>query len=199
MKFNLVQGYGLTETCSAGTLQPMDCAVDGVAGAPVRCLAMRLKDCDKKEADGSYTFLDKNKTPYLTTDRSHNGEPCLGRGEVWMKGANVSSGYYCEEAMTRKEFDKEGWFHTGDVAIWTPGASPTTAVAATAATTTTTTTTTTTLNTLVLYILIGNVDCPKYCRAQCGDTTRALVNGCSSCFTAAQSGPSKLWIASRTW
>ena len=42
------KGYGLTETCSAGTLQPFDCCEDGVAGSPVRCLELRLADCDQK-------------------------------------------------------------------------------------------------------------------------------------------------------
>jgi long-chain acyl-CoA synthetase len=120
MHFNLVQGYGLTETCSAGTLQPPDSTWDGVAGSPVACLQMRLADCGQKEADGSYTFLDRDKKPYLSTDCRHGAEPCLGRGEVRIKGANLASGYYCEAAMTKKEFDSEGWFRTGDVGIWTP-------------------------------------------------------------------------------
>ncbi len=47
MKFNLVQGYGLTETCSGGTLQHSDSVADGVAGAPLACLKMRLKDCNQ--------------------------------------------------------------------------------------------------------------------------------------------------------
>ena len=32
--FNLMQGYGLTETCSAGTIQPADNLLDGVVGGP---------------------------------------------------------------------------------------------------------------------------------------------------------------------
>jgi long-chain acyl-CoA synthetase len=63
MHFNLVQGYGLTETCSAGTIQPADTMHDGVAGSPVACLQMRLNDCGAKEADGSYTFVDRAKLP----------------------------------------------------------------------------------------------------------------------------------------
>jgi len=120
MKFNLVQGYGLTETCSGGTIQHWDSVADGVAGAPITSLKMRLKDCDQKEVDGSYTFVDRTKRPYLASDTRHLGMPCRGRGEVWMKGGNISSGYYLKPAETRKEFDADGWFHTGDVGVWLP-------------------------------------------------------------------------------
>ena len=61
-----------------------------------------------QEADGSFAFRDAERRPYLSSDRRHCGERCLGRGEVWVKGANLASGYYTEEAMTKKEFDEDG-------------------------------------------------------------------------------------------
>jgi long-chain acyl-CoA synthetase len=109
--FNLVQGYALTETCSAGTLQHLASVTDGVAGSPLECVEIKLRsETDVKDKDGK---------PYLITDKSHYGTPCLGRGESCIRGAPVSSGYYLMEDKTREEFDSEGWFHTGDVAIWT--------------------------------------------------------------------------------
>jgi long-subunit acyl-CoA synthetase (AMP-forming) len=45
---SLIQGYGLTETCSGGTLQPVDSTADGIAGAPISCLQLRLRDCTEK-------------------------------------------------------------------------------------------------------------------------------------------------------
>jgi len=36
-------------------------------------------------------------------------------GEVLCKGHNVMLGYYKDEALTKSVFDKDGWFHTGDV------------------------------------------------------------------------------------
>jgi len=108
---NLVQGYGLTETCAAGTVQPYWSVEDSVTGPPVKSVELRLNSCTE--------VLDRDGQPYLNSDREHLGKPCAGRGEVWIRGPPVSSGYYMMEEKTREEFDADGWFHTGDIAIWT--------------------------------------------------------------------------------
>ena len=54
--------------------------------------------------------------PYLSTDRKDvKGDPVFGRGEVWVKGGNVGLGYYMMPDETKKEFEEDGWFHTGDI------------------------------------------------------------------------------------
>jgi len=108
---NLVQGYGLTETCAAGTVQPFWSVEDAVTGPPVKSVEIRLNNCTE--------VLDRDGQPYLNTDREHLGKPCSGRGEVWIRGPPVSSGYYMMEEKTREEFDADSWFHTGDIAMWT--------------------------------------------------------------------------------
>lgn len=117
-RFNLLQGYGLTETCSNGCIQPPWMAVDGEVGMPLSSMEIRLNSCC--DAHGQPTVLDREGQPYLNTDTTHVGEPCRGRGEVWMRGPPVACGYYGQEDKTREDFDSQGWFHTGDIAIWTP-------------------------------------------------------------------------------
>ncbi len=50
------------------------------------------------------------------TDVPQNGQ---AMGEVIMRGNNVMSGYFNDEAATRKAF-AGGWFHSGDLAVWHP-------------------------------------------------------------------------------
>lgn len=38
-----------------------------------------------------------------------------GVGELCVKGKSVSLGYYKDEVATKKVFDEDGWFHTGDL------------------------------------------------------------------------------------
>ena len=50
---------------------------------------------------------------YLVTD-----DP--PRGEILIRGASVSQGYYKDEKKTKEDFEESGWFHTGDVGTWAP-------------------------------------------------------------------------------
>lgn len=34
---------------------------------------------------------------------------------MWLRGTNVTGGYYKMPEVTAKDFDKDGWFHTGDI------------------------------------------------------------------------------------
>ncbi|TRZ01288.1 hypothetical protein DNTS_030417 [Danionella cerebrum] len=93
------QGYGLTETCGAGTISQLWDYSTGRVGAPLVCCELLLKDW--KEGG------------YCNTDR-----PCP-RGEILVGGPNITMGYYKNPEKTLEDFfvDKKGerWFRTGDI------------------------------------------------------------------------------------
>ena len=67
----VVEGYGATETAGATRLQLYNDYTSGNVGGPMSCCDMRLEDVPDME--------------YLHTDKSHNGLPCIGRGELCMR------------------------------------------------------------------------------------------------------------------
>ncbi|XP_075959208.1 long-chain-fatty-acid--CoA ligase 4 [Anarhichas minor] len=92
------QGYGLTETCGAGTITEFADISTGRVGAPVICSEIRLRDW----AEGGYTSRDEPNP----------------RGEILIGGPNVTMGYYKQEGHDQDFFvDDKGqrWFCTGDV------------------------------------------------------------------------------------
>ncbi|XP_061774842.1 long-chain-fatty-acid--CoA ligase 3a isoform X2 [Nerophis ophidion] len=93
------QGYGLTETCGAGTVSQVWDYSSGRVGAPLVCCEIMLKD-----------WLEGN---YRTTDKPNP------RGEILIGGPNVTMGYYKNHSENQTDFfvDKNGqrWFCTGDI------------------------------------------------------------------------------------
>jgi len=108
--FNLIQGYGLTETCSALSIQDFDDLRPAIAGYPVPCVEVKLESCD---------ITDKGGLPYSVTDKvDHQGNPVYGRGEILVRGPNLAIGYYMAPDKTAEAWDKDGFFHTGDIGQW---------------------------------------------------------------------------------
>eukprot|EP00980_Cylindrotheca_fusiformis_P023319 scaffold10345_cov158-Cylindrotheca_fusiformis.AAC.11 len=106
--FPLIQGYGLTETCAAVAIAGQDDERPDVAGIPLACVEVKLVSTPD--------ICDKGGLPYLSTDRKDvEGNPIWGRGEVWARGINVTSGYYMMPDETKKVFKEGGWFATGDI------------------------------------------------------------------------------------
>ena len=85
--FNLLQGYGLTET------------------APV--VAVGLTKSRKLGSIGK-------KFPSVDVKIFEPDEE--GVGELLVKGPNVMLGYFNNEEATKSAIDQDGWFHTGDLA-----------------------------------------------------------------------------------
>jgi len=102
----VLEGYGQTEGSAAATLShPDDMASVGHVGGPVGSVEIVLKDVPEMG--------------YLSTDKSHSGEPCQGRGEICLRGPVVFPGYYKDEEKTKEAVDEEGWLCSGDVGLWT--------------------------------------------------------------------------------
>ncbi|CAB1348116.1 unnamed protein product [Coregonus sp. 'balchen'] len=92
------QGYGLTETCGAGTISEMWDYSTGRVGGPLVCSEIKLKDW----VEGCY----------------HSTDTPNPRGEILIGGPNVTMGYYKNEAKNQDFFvDDNGqrWFCTGDI------------------------------------------------------------------------------------
>lgn len=105
----LIQGYGLTETNGALTIQDLEDDRAGIAGVPVPSIEIKLVS--------TVDVVDRQGKPYLTTDRvDHEGNPVFGRGEIVARGHNIATGYYLMEDKTKEVFEKDtGFFYTGDI------------------------------------------------------------------------------------
>jgi len=84
----------------------------------VSAVEISLRSC--VDGMGAAHVLDSEGKPYLNTDTVHlKNMRCLGRGEVLIRGPAVASGYYMNAKQSSEDFDEEGWFHTGDIGVWT--------------------------------------------------------------------------------
>jgi acyl-CoA synthetase (AMP-forming)/AMP-acid ligase II len=93
----LVNAYGSTETTSPSTLTPpgeAEARIDTV-GLPLPCCEIRIMDDDGREAAA--------------------GES----GEVWIRGGQVSRGYWANPQATRDNF-VAGFWRSGDIGALTP-------------------------------------------------------------------------------
>lgn len=114
-----VQGYGLTESNGATCVQDLFDPRDGIAGAPLSSVELKLNSVKD--------VVDTTGSPYLVSDTEHVVEkeggrisiPCIGRGELWIRGGTVAHGYFKLPEKTASEFTKDGWFKTGDICMWT--------------------------------------------------------------------------------
>ena len=109
LNFRVVHVYGLTETYGPITVCPEQ---EGWRELPVSQRAKYLaRQGQAYPSSDLVRVVDEQMT-----DVPQDGQVM---GEVIMRGNNVMSGYFNDEAATRTAF-AGGWFHSGDLAVWHP-------------------------------------------------------------------------------
>ncbi len=83
---NLYEAYGLTETSSLITVEYSNKDDFHSVGTIFENIDLKIENPDEK-----------------------------GIGEIIVKGDNISNGYFENEELTNKAYDKDGYFHTGDL------------------------------------------------------------------------------------
>jgi acyl-CoA synthetase (AMP-forming)/AMP-acid ligase II len=95
---DVIQGYGMTETSPVTHIvRPDGENRPGSIGKPLSLTECRVVDSD-------------------TGQDAADGE----RGELWVRGPQVMSGYLGNAEATAETVDSDGWLHTGDVAVVDP-------------------------------------------------------------------------------
>ena len=83
--FTIISGYGMTECSPTITLHKNGKEKPLCAGKAFPKATFKIADPDED-----------------------------GIGEIWVKGDNVTKGYYKDEEATKASFSEDGWFKTGD-------------------------------------------------------------------------------------
>lgn len=91
--FTILEGYGMTETLGALSLNPPEDTRIKTIGQPLSKTEIKIKDSAKTE---------------ISTDST---EPDVG--ELLMRGPQLASGYL-EEGEITSFVNQDGWYHTGD-------------------------------------------------------------------------------------
>ena len=90
----MVEGWGMSETCAIGTNNPLDATeFSGTIGVPLPGIDIAIKD------DAGVDL------------------PPGEAGEICIRGANVTPGYYQKPEENAKAFTRDGFLRTGDVGI----------------------------------------------------------------------------------
>ena len=109
LNFRVVHVYGLTETYGPITVCPEQ---EGWRELPVDQRARYL-------ARQGQAYPSADLVRVVDAEMNDVPQDAQVMGEVIMRGNNVMSGYFNDEAATAKAF-AGGWFHSGDLAVWHP-------------------------------------------------------------------------------
>ena len=96
----VIEIYGQTECCGSMLATYAKDPASGHVGGPLKHCEFKLVDVPEM----NYTSED--------LDEKEQKKP---RGEVWLRGPNVVSGYFTNEEETAKSFTVDGWYKSGDI------------------------------------------------------------------------------------
>ena len=99
----LVQGYGQTENAGSALLNSVYDTSSGTTGGLQNTTELKLVDLP----EFGYYSTDVNPLTGIK-------EP---KGEICFRGDTVFKGYFKNLEETKKIFDEDGWFHSGDVGV----------------------------------------------------------------------------------
>jgi fatty-acyl-CoA synthase len=109
LNFRIVHVYGLTETYGPITVSPDQ---EAWRELPLEQHAQRLA----RQGQG---YISSDLVRVVGQEMDDVPQDGQTMGEVVMRGNNVMSGYFDDQAATTKAF-AGGWFHSGDLAVWHP-------------------------------------------------------------------------------
>jgi fatty-acyl-CoA synthase len=109
LNLRVVHVYGLTETYGPITVCPEQ---EAWRELPSDQRARHL-------ARQGQAYISADLVRVVDADMNDVHQDGQAMGEVIMRGNNVMSGYFDDEAATSKAF-AGGWFHSGDLAVWHP-------------------------------------------------------------------------------
>ena len=99
----IVEGYGQTENCAGVLISSQYDRTCRHLGGPGWNSEIKLVDVDELD--------------YRSTDVDPETGVSQPRGELCVRGPLLFKGYLDDEENTKKAIDKDGWLHTGDVAM----------------------------------------------------------------------------------
>jgi fatty-acyl-CoA synthase len=109
LNFRVVHVYGLTETYGPITVCP----------TPESWQELPVEQRAKLLARQGQAYPSAELVRVVDEEMHDVPRDAETMGEVVMRGNNVMSGYFADDAATDKAF-RGGWFHSGDLAVWHP-------------------------------------------------------------------------------